>query len=103
MDNVRTDAKTLRGCLFNYFSVNRFFNEHTNIKNNDKPYVISNIIDDIVNVIKRANFETVEKFLFVEDGSVNLDELDSLAITNREIKVIVVRQGGRIPELKEVK
>ena len=103
MDNVRADEKTLRSCLFAYFTTNKFFNKYTHIDTNETSYVISNIVDDIVNSIKNANFKTIEKFLFVEDGSVDIDELGSLSITNPEIKVIVVRQGGRVPELKEVK
>ena len=101
--NNRTDAKTLRERLFEYFTTSKFFNTHTHIKDDDRSYVISNIVDGVVNAIKDGNFKTIEKFLFVEDGSVDLDELESLAITNPEIKVLVVRQGGRIPDLKEVK
>ena len=46
----------------------------------------------------------VEKFIFVEDGSVDTDELEErLAETNPEIKVVVYRQGASAPELVEVK
>ena len=93
----------LRGCLLTYFDTNKFFNNHTHISDDERSYVISNIIDDIITTIKNTNFKEVEKFLFVEDGSVDLDELDSLTITNPEIKVLVVRQGGRVPEIKEAK
>ena len=42
------------------------------------------------------------KFLYVEDGSVDADELsEELYITNPEIKVIVYRQGGTPPIFKE--
>lgn len=44
-----------------------------------------------------------EKVLFIEDGSVDLDELKELKETNPEIKVIVYRQGARVPELKEIR
>ena len=101
MDN-RTEGR-LRGCLFTYFATDKFFNSHTHINSDEYHSVINHVINDVVNAIKNTNFKTVEKFLFVEDGSVDLDELDSLVITNPEIKVLVVRQGGRVPELKEVK
>lgn len=43
------------------------------------------------------------KFLFVEDGSVDADELiNDLAVSNPEIKVIVYRQGSQMPKLVEV-
>ena len=61
------------------------------------------IADRVVIDIQRNHNTKVEKFLFVEDGSVDLDELGAISITNPEIKVIVVRQGGRVPELREVR
>lgn len=46
----------------------------------------------------------VRKFIFVEDGSVDSDELiETLAESNPEIKVVVYRQGAATPELVEVK
>ena len=46
----------------------------------------------------------VEKFIFVEDGSVDADELmENLSLTNPEIRVVVYRQGARSPELVDVK
>lgn len=45
-----------------------------------------------------------EKFLFVEDGSVFTDELEtSLMLNNPEIKLIVYRQGAPKPELVDIK
>ncbi len=42
------------------------------------------------------------KFLYVEDGSVDVDELsEELFVTNPEIKVIVYRQGSHPPIFKE--
>jgi hypothetical protein len=42
----------------------------------------------------------IEKFLFVEDGTVDTDELiGTLSIKNPEIHVVVYRQGGRPPEI----
>jgi len=73
--------------------------EDTDLTTQDIGKIANRLLFDI----QFANYTKVEKFLFVEDGSVDIDELGSLAITNPEIKVLVVRQGGRIPELKEVK
>lgn len=45
-----------------------------------------------------------EKFLFIEDGSVDvLDLVEELSKTNPEIKVIVYRQGSIQPRLIEIK
>ena len=55
--------------------------------------------------MRHLEFEPVpvKKFIFVEDGSVDADELtEMLSATNPEIKVIVYRQGGREPSLVEV-
>ena len=60
--------------------------------------IVSNYMYDVDNEPR-----PVEKFMFVEDGSVDADELtESLNLTNPEIKVIVYRQGGRTPELVDV-
>ena len=46
----------------------------------------------------------VSKFIFIEDGSVDTDDLEeTLYARNPEIKVIIYRQGSRPPELVEVK
>lgn len=43
------------------------------------------------------------KILFVEDGSVDFDELsEELSLTNPEIKCVLYRQGGSIPRLEDV-
>ena len=45
----------------------------------------------------------IKYFLFIEDGSVDLDKIeDDVKRRNPEIKVIIYRQGARTPELKEV-
>lgn len=42
----------------------------------------------------------IEKFLFVEDGTVDVDELkEILEIKNPEIYVVVYRQGSKPPEI----
>lgn len=51
---------------------------------------------------KRRN-TPIKKFLFVEDGSVDCDDLTAdLERQNPEIKVVIYRQGAREPQLKEV-
>lgn len=45
----------------------------------------------------------IKKFLFVEDGSVDIDEIvERIAETNPEIYVILYRQGAQPPQLVEV-
>lgn len=45
----------------------------------------------------------VQKFLFVEDGSVDTDDLEELLYArNPEIKLIVYRQGAARPRLEDV-
>ena len=47
--------------------------------------------------------EKVKKFLFVEDGSVDTDELGVQLEKNPEIAIVVYRQGSTPPQLVEVK
>ena len=50
-----------------------------------------------------VNSTPVQKFLFVEDGSVDTDELEEILSTkNPEIKLVVYRQGASKPELVDV-
>jgi hypothetical protein len=42
----------------------------------------------------------IKNILYVEDGSVDVDELDKLL--GEETKIIVYRQGGVIPKLEQV-
>ena len=66
------------------------------------------LISDALKVINHLEGSTniskpIKKFLFVEDGSVDIDELEeSLEQTNPEIKVVVYRQGGTRPQLVDV-
>lgn len=42
----------------------------------------------------------IKKFLFVEDGSIDYDELtEDLGLKNPEIKIVVYRAGAREPQL----
>lgn len=51
-----------------------------------------------------ADNTPIKKFLFVEDGSVDMEELgESLSQTNPEIKIIVYRQGSAMPCLRDLK
>ena len=46
----------------------------------------------------------IKKFMFVEDGSVDTDELiEKLEMTNPEIKVVVYRQGSMAPLIVNTK
>lgn len=61
--------------------------------------VLDNILNDIMQEPK-----PIQKFIFVEDGTVDTDELtEMLVMSNPEIKVVVYRAGARPPELVEVK
>lgn len=45
----------------------------------------------------------IKKFIFVEDGTVDTDELEEeLRLRSPETKLVVYRQGGRPPECVEV-
>lgn len=44
----------------------------------------------------------IKYFLFVEDGSIINEVKADIEQRNPEIKVVVYRQGARVPELKEV-
>lgn len=47
--------------------------------------------------------EKVKKFLFIEDGSVDTDELGWRLENNPEIAIVVYRQGSMPPQLVDVK
>ena len=44
---------------------------------------------------------SVEQFLFIEDGSVDLKKLKDLKRRNPEIKIVAYRQGSAPPILKD--
>ena len=53
--------------------------------------------------IREKESAPIQKFLFVEDGSVDSDELEEiLSEKNPEIKVVVYRQGAAKPELVDI-
>lgn len=45
----------------------------------------------------------IKQFLFVEDGSIDETLIEDLNERNPEIKVIVYRQGSRMPVIEELK
>ena len=45
----------------------------------------------------------VKKFLFIEDGSVDIDDLGKRLAGNPEIAIVIYRQGGLPPLLVDVK
>lgn len=70
--------------------------------------VDGDILDDLWNIVRPVIAEreaaylarTYTAFLYVEDGSVDYDELvEDLALHNPGIKVILYRQGSAKPEL----
>ena len=65
--------------------------------------------DDVRKIIDNAcykvqnDLQPVKKFMFVEDGSVDVDDLEErLSTTNPEVKVVVYRQGGLPPVLRDL-
>ena len=65
------------------------------------------VSEDKINLAKKVLIAglgsiSVEQFMFIEDGSINLDTLRDLKKRNPEIKVIVYRQGSVCPTIKEV-
>lgn len=67
-------------------------------------------INSVLEIVNEISFRIADekkyltpktKFLYVEDGSVDVDELSKeLFMTNPEIKVIVYRQGSQPPIFK---
>lgn len=45
----------------------------------------------------------IKQFLFIEDGSINQTLIEDLNERNPEIKVIVYRQGSRMPVIENLK
>nr|DAN09195.1 MAG TPA: hypothetical protein [Caudoviricetes sp.] len=70
--------------------------------------------DKIIEIVKKATEDNtyypideevgkVKQFLFVEDGSVDTDELGRQLGNNPEIAIVVYRQGSTPPQLVDVK
>ena len=45
----------------------------------------------------------IKKFLFIEDGSVDTDDLGERLASNPEIVIVIYRQGSRPPQLVDIK
>ena len=79
--------------------------EHDYISNDTRVIAIDDVVrmvGDIDSSLEAENkyLTPKTKFLYVEDGSVDLDALEAtLFETNPEIKVIVYKQGSRPPIL----
>ena len=84
--------------------LDRIIRERVNFENGTVEYAtIRSVVDHLLYEIDNEP-KPITKFIFVEDGSVDTDELEErLAQTNPEIKVVVYRQGAHPPEFVEVK
>lgn len=77
--------------------------ENNDIWENERVILVDTLINHINQINERLekekNYKTPKtKFLYVEDGSVDLDLLEEqLFITNPEIQIVVYRQGGNPP------
>ena len=63
--------------------------------------------DDKINIARKVLMNdlqsaSVEQFMFIEDGSIDLADIRDLKKRNPEIKVIVYRQGSVCPVIKDV-
>lgn len=45
----------------------------------------------------------IKKFLFIEDGSVDTDDLGERLASNPEIAIVIYRQGSQPPQLVDLK
>lgn len=45
----------------------------------------------------------IKKFLFIEDGSVDTDDLGKRLASNPEIAIVIYRQGSLPPQLVDLK
>ena len=70
---------------------------------NDIDHIAEEVADTLIENNYRKINDNYKQFLFVEDGSVDIETLaDELAEKNPAIKIVVYRQGSRIPELKDM-
>lgn len=65
------------------------------------------VSEDKVNLARNVLMEdlrnvSVEQFMFIEDGSIDMHKLRDLKKRNPEIKIVVYRQGSVCPIIKEV-
>lgn len=63
---------------------------------------VNRVLKDLIKSLELDNIKStpIKKFLFIEDGSLDADDLTvSLAESNPEIQVVVYRQGSARPVL----
>lgn len=68
---------------------------------NDIDHIAEEVAEEVC--CQRLAVEKVKKFLFVEEGSVDTDELGVQLEKNPEIAIVVYRQGSLPPQLVDVK
>lgn len=70
---------------------------------NDIDHIAEEVADTLIENNYRKINDNYKQFLFIEDGSVDIEMLaDELAEKNPAIKIVVYRQGSRMPELKDM-
>ena len=60
-------------------------------------------ITEDTNTTTKKKPKKIKQFLFVEDGSIDENLIEDLNESNPEIKVIVYRQGSRMPVIENLK
>lgn len=68
---------------------------------NDVDHIAEKVAEEVC--CQGLAVEKVKRFLFVEDGSVDTDELGRQLENNPEIAIVVYRQGSMLPQLVDVK
>ena len=68
---------------------------------NDVDHIAEEVAEEVC--CQAFTVEKVKKFLFIEDGSVDTDELGRQLEKNLEIAIVVYRQGSMPPQLVDVK
>ena len=70
---------------------------------NDVDHIAEEVADTLIKNNYRKIDDSYKKFLFIEDGSVDVESLaEELAEKNPMIKIVVYRQGSQTPELKDM-
>lgn len=90
--------------------ITRFDVEHSDMPQEEKLFTMSDI-ENICRILtervegmekEEENKKPVEKIIFVEDGSVDIEELEQTLTNNPEIKYIIYRQGSCVPLLTDL-
>ena len=114
---IKTDIEIIQEAMLDLMNKNVIKMTEIPLKYNvDEKFItvsdLLNAIEEIKNRIDDNNrlkeehkkaTTPIKKFLFVEDGSVDFDDIqDTLDLSNPEIKVIVYRQGSVKPILEKL-